>query len=111
VVGNDSWARELVYTARFFDAQEALQHGFVSRVTDDPESCMKAAVDLAKLIASKSPVAVSASKKSILFSRDHSVKEGLDHIALLNSSMLQTEDSMIAVMAGMNKEKPQFAKL
>ena len=65
-----------------------MQHGFVSRVTEDAESCMKAAMDLAKLIASKSPVAVAASKRSIIYSRDHSVSEGLDHVGLLNSVML-----------------------
>ena len=29
VVGNDSWSRELAYTARFFSAEEALRHGDV----------------------------------------------------------------------------------
>jgi delta(3,5)-delta(2,4)-dienoyl-CoA isomerase len=45
---------------------------------------------MAKIIASKSPVAINISKKSIIYSRDHSVQEGLNHIALLNGVMLQT---------------------
>jgi delta(3,5)-delta(2,4)-dienoyl-CoA isomerase len=57
---------------------------------------MKTAMNLANLISSKSPIAVSTSKRSIVYSRDHSVEEGLQHIALLNSSMLQTDDLMIA---------------
>ncbi len=43
---------------------------------------------MAKIIASKSPVAINISKKSIIYSRDHSVEEGLNHIALLNGVML-----------------------
>ena len=88
VVGNDSWTRELAYTARFFDPEEAMKYGFVSKVFESAEATKKAAIDLAKLIASKSPVAVAASKQSIVYSRDHSVQEGLDHIATINSAML-----------------------
>ena len=72
-MGSESWARELAYTARIFTAEEALKHGFVSEVFQSQEDCLKRAIELATLIASKSPVAVSATKKSIVFSRDHSV--------------------------------------
>lgn len=41
---------------------------------------MKAVFEIAKQIASKSPVAIQATKKSLVYSRDHSVQEGLDHI-------------------------------
>merc|ERR1712156_522320 len=60
VVGNDSWSRELSYTARFFLADEALQQGFLSKVSPTPEQCLADAIALATEIASKSPVAVSA---------------------------------------------------
>lgn len=40
------------------------------------ESVMKIASD----IASKSPVGVQMTKRSIIYSRDHTVQEGLDHI-------------------------------
>jgi enoyl-CoA hydratase/carnithine racemase len=71
----------------------------------------KATQQLAENIASKSPVAIHTNKKSILYSRDHSVAEGMDHIALLNGAMLQTSDTKTAVMAIMAKTKPVFAKL
>ena len=72
---------------------------------------MAEAMKMAQNIASKSPVAVNVTKKSIQYSRDHSVAEGLDHIALTNAAMLQTSDMMTAVTAMMSKQKPQFAKL
>jgi len=37
IVGNDSWTRELAFTARFFSPEEALEKGFLSKVTDTPE--------------------------------------------------------------------------
>jgi len=66
---------------------------------------------MAKSIAEKSPVAVATTKISRLYSRDKSVTEGLDHIAILNSVMLQSEDLEKAAMASLTKKKAQFAKL
>lgn len=42
IVGNDSLTRELVYTARFFDAEEAERIGFVNRILDSPEAALRA---------------------------------------------------------------------
>ena len=111
VVGNKSWARELALTARFFSAEESLEHGFVSKVTDTPEQCLEEAIKTAKLIAEKSPVAITATKLSLIYSRDNSVQAGLDHIATLNSAMLQTDDLLVAASALATKQKPIFPKL
>jgi delta(3,5)-delta(2,4)-dienoyl-CoA isomerase len=129
VVGNDSLARELVYSARRFQSDEALQFGMVSRVFPDREACVNGAIDMAELIASKSPVGVQGSKVNMVYSRDHSVQEGLDFIvrtfcgcdvqvlnafllqAVWNQGMLQSEDVMKAAMASMQKTKPTFSKL
>ena len=111
VVGNESWARELAYTARFFNHEEALQRGFVSSIHENKEEVLKQALALAQVIAAKSPVAVSTSKRSIVYSRDHTVQEGLDHISTLNASMLQTDDMATAAMASMSKQKAHFNKL
>lgn len=43
-------------------------------------SLVKGALDIAEQISKKSPVAVQGTKASLVFSRDHSVQEGLDHI-------------------------------
>ena len=47
----------------------------------------------------------------MLYSWDHSVLEGMTHIALLNSAMLQTSDTTAAVTSILNKSKPLFHKL
>ena len=63
------------------------------------------------MMANLSPIAVAGTKRSLNFSRDHTVDEGLDHIADLNGAMLQTEDVMTAVKAQMRKQKPVFPSL
>lgn len=37
IVGSDSLARELIYTARKYSASEALQSGFISRIFDNED--------------------------------------------------------------------------
>ncbi|KAL6434831.1 hypothetical protein ACFW04_005189 [Cataglyphis niger] len=112
IVGSDSLVRELVYTARKYPATEALESGFISRILDNEESLLNKAIEVAENIAKKSPVAVQGSKISMIYSRDHSVQEGLDHIAMHNKAMLQSEDFLDAAMAQATKgDPPIFSKL
>ncbi|KAI3618486.1 hypothetical protein CBS9595_002849 [Malassezia furfur] len=111
IVGNDSLTRELVYTARFFDADEAQRIGFVSRVLPTRDDALRAAIATAETIAAHSPVAVTGSKQALVYSRDHTVPEGLQFMQYLNAALLQTEDFGTAAMAAMAKTKPTFAKL
>lgn len=41
---------------------------------------IRGVLQIAEQIARKNPVAVQGTKTSLVFSRDHSVQEGLDHI-------------------------------
>ncbi|XP_029675789.1 delta(3,5)-Delta(2,4)-dienoyl-CoA isomerase, mitochondrial isoform X1 [Formica exsecta] len=112
IVGSDSLVRELVYTARKYPAAEALESGFISCILDNEESLLNKAIEVAENIAKKSPVAVQGSKISMVYSRDHSVQEGLDHIAMHNKAMLQSEDFLDAAMAQATKgDPPIFSKL
>jgi len=76
LVANESWTRELALTARFFDAKEALDKGFVSYVCENKDKGVEKAMDIAKVIVGKSPVAVQGTKALLDYSREHSVKEG-----------------------------------
>ena len=51
----------------------------------DREALIEGALDTASLIASKSPIAVQGTKISLVYSRDHSVKEGLEHVVCKNT--------------------------
>jgi enoyl-CoA hydratase/carnithine racemase len=111
VVGNDSLVRDWCLTGRNVDAAEALRAGLVSTVCDDAAAVRAHALRLAATIASKSPIAVYATKRALVFARDHTVDDGLQQIATLNTSMLQSADVATAVTAAMSKQKPVFAKL
>ena len=50
-----------------------------SRVLPDKTAAVDAALSLAKVIASKSPVAVYGTKHNLLYARDHSVEDGLEY--------------------------------
>jgi len=75
VVGNGSWVKDVCLTARVFDAREALAVGYVSQVHDTKAAAVEAALQLAGLIASKSPVAVQGTKELLNHARDHTVAE------------------------------------
>lgn len=72
VVGNQSMARELAYTARNFSAAEAEKMGLVSKVVPGGrDEVVNAALETASVIASKSPIAVVGTKHLLLHARDH----------------------------------------
>jgi Delta3,5-Delta2,4-dienoyl-CoA isomerase len=108
IVGNDSRARELCLTGEVFDAQEALRIGFVSSIAND---VLQTSIKLGTMIASNSPVAVYGTKKSLVYSRDHTVAEGLDHIASHNALALMTEDVPSAFMASAQKTTAEYSDL
>ncbi|XP_075892091.1 delta(3,5)-Delta(2,4)-dienoyl-CoA isomerase, mitochondrial [Nelusetta ayraudi] len=114
VIGSRSLVNELALTARKMYADEAKSSGLVSRVFADKEALMAGALAMAGEIAGRSPVAVQGTKINLIYSRDHSVAEGLHNMANWNMSMLQTEDVLKSAQAAMEKKSPKavvFSKL
>ncbi|KAF1393539.1 hypothetical protein PFLUV_G00017040 [Perca fluviatilis] len=114
VIGSRSLVNELALTARKLYADEAKSSGLVSRVFADKEAMMAGALEMAGEIAGRSPVAVQGTKVNLIYSRDHSVAEGLNYMATWNMSMLQTQDVMKSAQAAMEKKSPKtiaFSKL
>lgn len=108
ITGNDSRVRELCYTGENFDETEALRIGLISRIV---ESVMNDAISLSKTIAANSPVAVTGTKRSLVYSRDHSVSEGLEHVASNNALALMTSDIPGSFMAMTTKKTPVYAAM
>ncbi|XP_023142429.1 delta(3,5)-Delta(2,4)-dienoyl-CoA isomerase, mitochondrial isoform X1 [Amphiprion ocellaris] len=114
VIGSRSLVNELALTARKMYADEAKSSGLVSRVFADKETMMAGALELAGDIAARSPLAVQGTKINLVYSRDHSVAEGLEYMAAWNMSMLQSQDVMKSAQAVMEKKSPKevvFSKL
>jgi len=51
-----------------------------SRLYPNKEELFSAAMAMAALIASKSPIAVATTKHNMVYSRDHTVEESLNHM-------------------------------
>lgn len=104
----DGMVRELAYTGRNMDAEEAKELGFVNRVYEDRETLLREVTAIAHNIAGKSPLAVRGSKEMLLYARDHSVQEGLNYIATWNAGMLCEADLQAGLQAQMEKKQAQY---
>jgi enoyl-CoA hydratase/carnithine racemase len=93
-----------------FNADEAFRIGFVSRISTTNDSLTDTAHDVCLRIIRNSPVAATITKASLNFSRDHAVSEGLEHIALHNSTALMSEDLVKSFMMT-GGTAPRFAPL
>ncbi|KJH43360.1 enoyl-CoA hydratase/isomerase family protein [Dictyocaulus viviparus] len=111
IVGNDSWSRELAFTARDVGAEEALKFGLISRIFDTQESVVQGALALAERIAKKSPVGVQGSKVVLNYARDHTVEDSLNFVKTWNMSQLQSMDLRNSAMAVLNKQKLEYENL
>lgn len=104
----DGVARELIYTAREFGADEAAHIGFVSAVLPDAGALAARVEAVAASLAAKSPLAVRGVKHALAYSREHSVADGLAHQAALNASLLLAPDVGEAVAAFVGKRAAHF---
>jgi enoyl-CoA hydratase len=77
-------------------------------------SCLPGGVDrgnaqIAQAIGAKSPLATRDIKEVMNFSRDHSIADGLNFVAIWNAAMLLSDDVSEAITAQREKRAPRFA--
>jgi len=105
----DGITRELAYTGRPFNAEEAKAIGLVQRTWGNPAALQQGVLEIAQNIAQKSPLAIRGSKQVLNHAREHSVASGLDYVATLNAGLLQGKDPALAVSAWLAKQTAAFA--
>jgi enoyl-CoA hydratase len=103
--------RELAYTGRRFQAEEARACGFVNALFDTPEQLLDAVTGIAVDITKRSPLAVWGSKEMLNYGRDHSIDDALRHIAVWQTGMFQPTDMQEAFAAKSEKRDPKYADL
>ncbi|WP_188053051.1 crotonase/enoyl-CoA hydratase family protein [Sphingosinithalassobacter sp. CS137] len=101
----DDVLRELVYTAREFDAEEALRHGFVTRLAADPRA---AAMELARAIAGRNPEAIRGAKRLANTMAEGTASSILPAESAEQQAVMRTPNQMEAVRANMEKRAPVF---
>jgi enoyl-CoA hydratase/carnithine racemase len=102
----DDVLRELVYTAREFDADEALHHGFITRIADDPYA---ASMEVATTIAGRSPHAIRGAKRLCNMAHDADPAAMLLAETKEQMAVIGKPNMMEAVAANMGKRAAVFA--
>lgn len=105
IVG-EGLAREMIYSGRRIDAQEALRVGLVNHVYPT-EELMAEAQKLAEKIARNAPIGVRASKAAIDRGIHTDLDRGIGYETVYFGSCFETEDQRDAMSAFLEKRKPE----
>jgi enoyl-CoA hydratase len=103
--------KELAYTGRRLPAQRALGYGLVNELFDSQEAMVSAALQCAREIAAKPPVAIWGTKQAIHFARDHSVEESLRQMGWVQGAIWSNAHVREAVAALKEKRAGAFPDL
>ncbi|HAL41203.1 MAG TPA: crotonase/enoyl-CoA hydratase family protein [Gammaproteobacteria bacterium] len=98
-------AKELTFTGKIFDGQQAAALGLVTRVADDPYA---EAMQLARDIADKSPDAIRAAKTLFEEAWHADSRTGLELEASLQGGLIGSSNQLEAVAANFEKRAPAF---
>ena len=107
----EGWVREMAYTGRRISAEKAKEIGLVNEVLADHAAVVAHALETAREIASKAPLAVAGSKVMINYARDHTIKDALDYIAVWQTGMFSGPHMAEAFKARAEKRDPVFPDL
>ncbi|QJP09104.1 2,3-dehydroadipyl-CoA hydratase PaaF [Pseudomonas multiresinivorans] len=100
-------AMQMVLTGEAIDARHAQRSGLVSEVTQ-PEFTVERALQIAKLIAAKAPLAVRLAKEALLKAQDTDLATGLRFERHAFTLLAGTADREEGIRAFQEKRKPAY---
>jgi enoyl-CoA hydratase/carnithine racemase len=100
-------AVEMILTAEPIGAEEALRHGLVNRIVE-PDDLLAEAMRVARVIASRGPVAVRAAKRAIYTGLDKGLEAGFREEQRLLAECMRTEDAAEGPRAFAEKREPIY---
>jgi enoyl-CoA hydratase len=103
--------KEMAYTGRRLPAARALAYGLVNEVFDTPEAMLAAALQCAKDIASKPPIAIWGTKQAVSYARDHSVEDSLRQMGWLQGAIWSNAHVRESIGAMKEKRAGSFTPL
>ncbi len=108
---NPGLAKEMAYTSRKVEADEAQSSGLVNQLFADSESMLEGVMEIASRIAANSPLAVMGSKVMLNYARDHSVADSLEYMATWQAGMFQQADLVEGFAARIQKRETAYESL
>jgi enoyl-CoA hydratase len=103
--------RELAYSGDRFDSQRAMDCGLLNNVFDSQDEMLTSVRALCERIASRSPLAVAATKEAITFVRDHSVEDALQYAASWQAAIFDKNQILKAIEAQKNRTNVEYENL
>lgn len=103
----DDIARDLTFSGRIFDGEEAVRIGMATRVMADPRA---EALAFAKEVAGRNPHAVRAAKRLLNLAAEADQREVLMEESREQTILIGSPNQVEAVRANMEKRAPKFTE-
>ena len=101
------FAKELVFTGRMVSADEARERGLVNAVFP-PDELMEKTLELARLLAAKSPLVMAKAKELVNLSLQGSLADALSGEVDVFAELFATADRREGMTAFVEKREPRF---